>query len=153
MRPLLERVSTRVVVVVVVVVAQPDCLPTLERMSQVVMELKSHSSLPKHLPLHTRKSHLRRFIQRQTLVEWVKKKKKREKSTSFFCICTVNIPHIFCVCISLPGVILPAPCIDQYYLSIFTSTLLFACDCCNPPLLQSVIMTDIINGINSCNHD
>ena len=30
----LERVSTRVVVVVVVVVAQPDCLPTLVRMSQ-----------------------------------------------------------------------------------------------------------------------
>ena len=29
----LERVSTRVVVVVVVVVAQPDCLPTLVRMS------------------------------------------------------------------------------------------------------------------------
>ena len=32
-----------------------------------VTELKSHSSLPKHLPLHTRKSHLRRFIQRQIL--------------------------------------------------------------------------------------
>ena len=30
----LERVSTRVVVVVVVVVAQPDCLPMLVRMSQ-----------------------------------------------------------------------------------------------------------------------
>ena len=32
---ILERVSTRVVVVMVVVVAQPDCLPTLVRMSQV----------------------------------------------------------------------------------------------------------------------
>ena len=30
----LERVSTRVVVVVVVVVAQPDCLPTLVRKAQ-----------------------------------------------------------------------------------------------------------------------
>ena len=30
----LERVSTRVVVVVVVVVAQPNCLPTLVRMPQ-----------------------------------------------------------------------------------------------------------------------
>ena len=50
----LERVSTRVVVVVVV--AQPDCLPTLVRMSQAVTEPKSHSSLPKHLPLHTQKS-------------------------------------------------------------------------------------------------
>ena len=30
----IERVSTRVVVVVVVVVAQPDCLPMLVRMSQ-----------------------------------------------------------------------------------------------------------------------
>ena len=63
----LERVSTRVVEVVVVVVAQPDCPPTLVRMSQAVTEPKSHSSLPKHLPLHTRNSHLRRFIQRQTL--------------------------------------------------------------------------------------
>ena len=50
-----------------VVVAQPDCLPTLVRMSQAVTEPKSHSSPLKHLPLHTRKSHLRRFIQRQTL--------------------------------------------------------------------------------------
>ena len=32
-----------------------------------VMEPKLHSSLPKHLPLHTWKSQLRRFIQRQTL--------------------------------------------------------------------------------------
>ena len=63
----IERISTWVVVVVVVVVAQPDCLPTLVRMSQAVTQPKSHSSLPKHLPLHTRKSHLRRFIQRQTL--------------------------------------------------------------------------------------
>ena len=31
---LIERVCTRVVVVVVVVVAQPDCLPTPVRMSQ-----------------------------------------------------------------------------------------------------------------------
>ena len=30
----LERVTTQVVVVVVVVVVQPDCLPTLVRMSQ-----------------------------------------------------------------------------------------------------------------------
>ena len=51
------------VVAVVVVVAQTDCLLTLVRMSQAVTEPKSHSSLPKHLPLHTRKSHLRRFIQ------------------------------------------------------------------------------------------
>ena len=51
---ILERISTRVVVVVVVVVAQPDCLPTLVRMSQAVTEPKSHSSLPKHLPLHRR---------------------------------------------------------------------------------------------------
>ena len=43
------------VVVVVVVVAQPDCLPTFVRMSQAVMEPKSHSSLPKHLP-HTEES-------------------------------------------------------------------------------------------------
>ena len=64
---ILERVNTRVVVVVVVVVAQPDCLSTLVRMSQVVTEPKSHNSLPKHLPVHTRKSHLRRLIQRQTL--------------------------------------------------------------------------------------
>ena len=54
---ILERVSTRVVVVVVVV--QPDCLPMLVRMSWAVMEPKSHSLLPKHLPLHARKSHLR----------------------------------------------------------------------------------------------
>ena len=33
-RKTIERVSTRVVVVVVVVVAQPDCLPTLVRMPQ-----------------------------------------------------------------------------------------------------------------------
>ena len=33
------------IVVVVVVVAQPDCLPTLVRMSQAVTEPKSHSSL------------------------------------------------------------------------------------------------------------
>ena len=50
---MMSRVSTRVVVVVVVVVAQPDCLPKLVRMSQAVTEPKSHSSLPKHLPLHT----------------------------------------------------------------------------------------------------
>ena len=49
---LVERVSTRVVVVVVVVVEQPDCLPTLVRR----MSPKSHSSLPKHLPLHTEES-------------------------------------------------------------------------------------------------
>ena len=48
-----DRVSTRLVVVVVVVVVQPDCLPT--HVSSVT-EPKSHSSLPKHLPLHTRKS-------------------------------------------------------------------------------------------------
>ena len=49
-------VSTHVVVVVVVVVAQPNCLPTLVRMSQAVTEPKSHSSPPKHLPLHTEES-------------------------------------------------------------------------------------------------
>ena len=36
----------------VVVVVQPDCLATLVRR----MSPKSHSSLPKHLPLHTEES-------------------------------------------------------------------------------------------------
>ena len=40
----------------VVVVAQPDCLPTHVRMSQAVTEPKSHISLPKHLPIHTEES-------------------------------------------------------------------------------------------------
>ena len=43
------------VVVVVVVVAQPDCLPMLVRMPQA-SEPRSHRSLPKHLPLHTEES-------------------------------------------------------------------------------------------------
>ena len=41
----------------VVVAAQPDCLTTLVRMhASSVTEPKSHSSLPKHLPLHTEES-------------------------------------------------------------------------------------------------
>ena len=64
---LAERVSTRVVVVVVVVVVQPDKSTYACVHVTSVTEPKSHSLLPKHLPLHTRKSHLRRFIQRQTL--------------------------------------------------------------------------------------
>ena len=52
-KQIIERVSTRVVVIVVVLVAQPDCLPT--HVSSVT-EPKSHSSLPKHLPLHTEES-------------------------------------------------------------------------------------------------
>ena len=45
----------RVVVVVVVVVAQPDCTYACVHVSSVT-EPKSHSSLPKQLPLHTEES-------------------------------------------------------------------------------------------------
>ena len=52
-----QSVRTRVVVLVVVVVVQPDSLPTLVRNVSSVTEPKSHRSPPKHLPLHTEESH------------------------------------------------------------------------------------------------
>ena len=54
---IIERVSTRVVVVVVVVVAQPHMYAyACAHHASSVREPKSHSSLPKHLPLHTEES-------------------------------------------------------------------------------------------------
>ena len=52
----MERVSTRVVVVAVVVVAQPHVCAYACAHASSVTEPKSHRSQPKHLPLHTEES-------------------------------------------------------------------------------------------------